>query len=141
MLVRFKKLTENAVTPVKAHPTDAGFDLTCTSVTEDREHNCVSYGTGLAFEIPEGHVGLLFPRSSIYKQDLLLSNAVGVVDSHYRGEVMAKFKISFPNQHRYAIGDRICQMVIMPIPAVELVEADELSDTDRGAGGYGSSGK
>ena len=141
MKVRFKKLTENAVMPRKAHPTDAGFDLTCTSVQEDMRHNCVSYGTGLAVGIPDGFVGLIFPRSSVYKEDLDLTNAVGVIDSSYRGEVMAKFRILQPHTHRYTIGDRIGQMIIMPYPEVEWEEAEELSDSDRGTGGYGSSGR
>ena len=161
MQVKVKKLTPAAVIPAKAHPTDAGFDLVATSCRIDDYGNVV-YGTGLAFEIPEGHVGLIFPRSSICKQDLALSNAVGVVDSHYRGEVMAKYRPTLAADrfvyshedddtfmmtqglhrahHAYKIGDRIAQLVIMPIPAVEMVEADTLSTTDRGEGGYGSTG-
>ena len=80
MVVKFRKLNEYAIPPVKAHATDAGFDLTATSCYHDEEGNTV-YGTGLAVEIPKGYVGLLFPRSSIAKKDLLLSNAVGVIDS------------------------------------------------------------
>lgn len=139
MKVRIKKLHPDAVIPVKAHPSDAGFDLTAVSVESEQE--IVTYHTGLAFEIPEGYVGLVFPRSSIYKKDLLLSNCVGVIDSHYRGEVLAKFRIQFPNLFRYGTGDRIAQMLILPYPEVEFEESDELSDTDRGEGGYGSTGK
>lgn len=157
MKVKVKKLNENAVMPKKAHPTDAGFDLVATSVEYDKTGSIV-YGTGLAFEIPEGYVGLVFPRSSIYKQDLMLTNAVGVIDSGYRGEVMAKFKAApyllkksddvdlytsklpqFANT--YHVGERIAQLVIMPIPEIEFEEAEELTDTDRGTGGYGSTGK
>ena len=108
----------------------------------------VVYGTGLAFEIPEGYVGLLFPRSSNAKKDLLLSNSVGVLDSGYRGEVTFKFKpcevfekpdLTYPE--KYEVGDRIGQLIIIPYPHIEFEVVEELSDTDRGAGGYGSTGK
>jgi dUTP pyrophosphatase len=156
MKVKFKKLSDNAVMPKKAHPTDAGFDLVATSREIDDNGNIV-YGTGLAFEIPEGYVGLIYPRSSISKKNIALTNAVGVVDAGYRGEVMAKFKpvpmvgrciegmacVGFGEEciHAYAVGDRIAQLIIMPIPDIEFKEADELTATDRGTGGYGSSGK
>lgn len=161
MKVKIKKLNEKAVMPKKAHATDAGFDLVATSRATDRYGNIV-YGTGLAVEIPEGHVGLIFPRSSICKVDMLLSNAVGVIDSGYRGEVMAKFKPSWqfdtaaiPFQqdsvdvssidddsgcYIYRVGDRIGQLVILPIPEIEFEETDKLTATDRGTGGYGSTG-
>lgn len=141
MKVRVKKLNENAVLPFKAHDTDAGFDLVATTMDVDEYGNIV-YGTGLAFEIPKGYVGLLFPRSSIAKQDLRLTNCVGVIDSGYRGEVMMKFrKTKDLVSIHYVAGERIGQLIIMPIPDIELVESDELSDSDRGEGGFGSSGK
>lgn len=159
MKVKIKKLSSKAVLPTKAHPTDAGFDLLATSREIDQNGNIV-YGTGLAFEIPEGYVGLLFPRSSICKNDIALSNSVGVIDCHYRGEVMAKFKptgiadeyfgekSSFATLYKeqqyakvYNIGERIAQLIVLPIPNVEMCEVEELSQTDRGANGYGSSGK
>lgn len=141
MKVRIKKLIDSAVLPSKAHADDAGFDLVATSVEEDRKRNIVTYGTGLAFEIPKGYVGLLFPRSSVYKHQISLSNCVGVIDSGYRGEVTFKFRIEQPHISRYSVGDRIGQLIIMPYPEIEFEEADELSDTDRGTGGYGSSGR
>lgn len=166
MKVKIKKVTTSAVLPTKAHATDAGYDLYADSMDYDASGNTV-YGTGIAVEIPQGYVGLVFPRSSIAKKDLLLSNAVGVVDSGYRGEIMAKFKPthitanplklwwqSFVRKcktldlntiaiHRdeYKIGERIAQLIIMPYPEIEFEEVDELSDSDRGKGGYGSSGK
>lgn len=152
MEVKIKKLNPNAVLPKKAHPTDAGFDLVAVSIEYDEDNNVV-YGTGLAFEIPVGYVGLLFPRSSNAKKDLILSNSVGCLDACYRGEVTFKFKqvpkpfnsasgefITYQYNNDYNIGDRIGQLIIMPIPDIEFVEADELSETDRGTGGYGSSG-
>lgn len=139
MKVRIKKLNENAVIPRRAHATDAGYDLVATSKSYDEYWNVV-YGTGLAFEIPEGYAGFIFPRSSNCKTSLVLTNSVGVVDSGYRGEVTAKFG-NYRDGKDYAIGDRIAQLIIMPVPAVDFEEADELSDTDRGEGGYGSSGR
>lgn len=167
MKVLFKKLNENAVMPTKAHATDAGFDLVATSKEHDEYGNAV-YGTGIAVEIPKGYVGLVFPRSSNAKTLLTLSNSVGVIDSGYRGEVMFKFRpamvIPNPLKHwwkryvlknmddyntgyavehlrEYNVGDRIGQLIIMPYPEIEFEEADTLSDSERGEGGYGSTGK
>ena len=167
--VRIKRLHPNSVIPTYAHSTDCGLDLTAVSKTFD-EYGNVVYGFGLAFEIPEGYAGFIFPRSSNHKSGLLLTNSVGVIDAGYRGEVTAKFAtrkwITQPeklidriryfikgdysgklntqavfNKRNYEIGDRVAQMVILPYPKVEFVEADELSDTERGTGGYGSTGK
>ena len=148
MKVNVKKLDSNAVVPTYAKHGDAGMDLTAISKNYD-EHGNVCYGTGLAFEIPNGFVGLLFPRSSNTKKDLILGNSVGVIDSGYRGEVVLKFKPScaysseysngyFPEPDNYEIGDRIGQIVIMPVPQIEFNVVDELSTTDRGVGGFGS---
>ena len=90
-------------------------------------------------EIPEGHVGLLYPRSSISKTSCSLRNAVGVIDSGYRGEIMLKFSCS-TNLNIYNVGDRVAQLIIMPYPQVQFEEVEELSDTDRGEGGFGSTG-
>lgn len=153
MKVRIKKLCENAVMPRKAHADDAGFDLVATSKKID-DSGALVFGTGLAFEIPIGFVGLLFPRSSNAKKDLLLSNSVGVIDSGYRGEVTMKFKPAMRFQDGdgggepekveckfYDVGDRIGQLIIMPYPEIEFDEVDELSESERGTGGYGSSGR
>ena len=145
MQVNIKKLNENAVVPSYAKHGDAGMDLTATSKDYD-DHGNVVYGTGLAFEIPFGYVGYVFPRSSNAKKDLLLSNSVGVIDSGYRGEVVFKFKLlnnekdalGQSNAYDYKIGDRIGQIIIMPIPQVEFNVVDELSETERGNGGFGS---
>jgi dUTP pyrophosphatase len=170
MKVRIKKLDEKAVIPQYAKDGDAGLDLVATSKIYDKYGN-VSYGVGLAIEIPKGYVGLLFPRSSICKNDLSLTNSVGVIDSGYRGEIFFKFKpalnyvnyvpddfqltpengeddtdfdaIALPSPETYAeyqVGDKIGQLIIMPYPQIELEESAELSDTDRGEGGFGSSG-
>lgn len=138
MKVKIMKVRESALLPTKAHPTDAGYDLYADTYTIDEYGNAV-YGTGVAMEIPQGYVGLIFPRSSIYKYDLMLSNAVGVIDSGYRGEIMAKFRKPLIGE-RYRLRDRIAQIIIMPYPEVTLEEVDALSESDRGVGGYGSSG-
>ena len=107
----------------------------------EREYDVVTYKTGLALEIPKGHVGLLFPRSSVYKTSMIMSNCVGVIDSGYRGEIMLKFRDQWRDySSRYEVGDRVGQLIIMPYPQVELEEVDNLSSTDRGSGGYGSTG-
>ena len=160
--------------PKYAKDGDAGMDLTATSKSYDENGNVV-YGVGLAFEIPKGYVGLLFPRSSNAKQDLLLSNSVGVLDSGYRGEVMFKFKKQINTERQnlnimayvsqmakikeeyainglldgddieefsdYNVGDRIGQIIILPYPQIEFKVVEELDETDRGTGGFGSTGK
>ena len=137
MKVKIQRLRDDAIIPRYAKPGDAGMDL--TAVWENQTMDVITYGTGLAVEIPSGHVGLLFPRSSIYKTKMSLTNAVGVIDSGYRGEIMMKFKVT-DKRMMYQVGDRIGQLVIMPYPEVEFEEVDELSETSRGAGGYGSTG-
>lgn len=164
--VKVKKLDENAVIPFYATEGAAGMDLTCVSIEEDEYSNLV-YHTGIAFEIPQGYVGLLFPRSSNSKKDLDLTNCVGVIDSDYRGEVTFKYRpryfdlegtklsrwffnkvlkrnsfsvINYSGE-MYEVGDRVGQIVIMEYPKVTFVETDNLSETKRGNGGYGHTGK
>lgn len=140
MQVKVKKLYPDATIPRYAKQGDAGLDLTAVSEEWNENNSMVTYGTGLSIEIPEGYVGLLFPRSSVCKTSLNLSNSVGVIDSGYRGEIMLKYR--YPEQGLvYDLGDRVGQLIIMPYPQIELIEAEELSSTERGAGGYGSSGK
>jgi dUTP pyrophosphatase len=141
--VRIKKLNENAVIPSYAKSGDAGMDLVATSIISETQTQ-ITYGIGLAMEIPNGFVGLIFPRSSVRKTRLMLSNCVGVVDSGYRGELQATFnKVNQNSQaeNDYKIGDRIAQIMIIPHPPIEFDEVDELSDTERGEGGFGSTGK
>ena len=141
MKVLFKKLVPEAVKPKFGKPGDAGADLVATSVDFSRDsNNQIVYGTGLAVEIPEGMVGLVFPRSSIRNYDLVLSNGVGVIDSGYRGEIMATFNLKNPWADIYKVGDRIAQLVIVPVPLITYAETQELSETTRGTGGHGSTG-
>lgn len=145
--VKIKKTHPSAEIPSYAKPGDAGMDITAISKSKDKMGN-VCYGTGLAFEIPEGHVMLLFSRSSICKTDLLLTNAVGVVDSGYRGEISLKFLNASRNNiylgeagTSYEVGDRIGQAIILPYPEIQFEEVEELTETERGTAGYGSTGK
>lgn len=152
MKVKIKKLSPDAVIPKYAKSGDAGMDLTAISKHFD-ENGCVVYGTGLAFEIPKGYVGLVFPRSSVSKYAISMANCVGVIDSGYRGEVTAKFRpmdafeYGLTKESRknynfwYNVGERIAQMIIIPYPEIEFEEFEELSDSERGDGAYGSSGK
>ena len=134
--VRFKKLYEDAVAPSYAKNGDAGLDLTATHMTW--EENFIEYGTGIAVEIPEGYVGLVFPRSSVSKkEDFYLKNSVGVIDSGYRGEIKLRFNKS---ESHYTAGEKIGQLIIIPYPTIYLEEVEELSSTERGEGGFGSTG-
>lgn len=151
--VKIKKLGSLAVIPSYSRFGDAGMDMTATSKYYD-DHGNVCYGTQISLEIPLGFVGYIFPRSSNAKKDLILSNSVGVIDSGYRGEVIFKFKPVakieecsddsirvddwYNDLESYKIGDRVGQLIIMPIPKIEFIEVDELSNTDRGVGSFGS---
>ena len=137
MKVKVKKLHKDSVLPVYSKEGDAGMDLTAVRVQELND-NYLKYYFGLAFEIPKGFVGYIFPRSSCYRKDQLLSNCVGVLDSGFRGELSAVMIGNTDNS--YVVGDRVCQIVIMPIPEIEFVEVEELSDSERGTGGFGSTG-
>lgn len=153
MKVKFKKLHKDAVIPSYAKPGDAGLDLTAVSITSDETYNNLVYKTGIAVEIPEGYVGLVFPRSSIYKTVVSLINSVGVIDSGFRGEITLRFIDNFsPSESPgdrfkkftrdfYQVGDKIGQLIIIPYPHIELEEVEELSTTERGENGFGSSGR
>lgn len=142
MDVKFKKLHDDAKIPSYAHDTDAGLDLTAVSFTQefDKSNKLVLvYHTGLAVEIPEGHVGLIFMRSSVSNKSISLTNAVAVIDSGYRGELLLKYKITTDSLPTiYQPGEKIGQLIIIPYPKIEPIEAEELSDSDRNEGGFGS---
>jgi len=141
MKVKIKKLTSHAIIPHYAKEGDAGMDLTAIDYCHNRDYDYHEYGTGLAIEIPVGYVGLVFPRSSISKTPHHLCNAVAVFDSGYRGEVKLRFKTEEGREHEeYMVGDRIGQLIIIPYPKIEFEEVSELSDSERGEGGFGSTG-
>jgi dUTP pyrophosphatase len=154
MKVRIKKINPLAQIPTYAKDGDAGMDVIATSIISDTPTQ-ITYGLGIALEIPNGFVGLVFPRSSIRKTGLQLSNSVGVIDSGYRGELQATFNKLFggegmydemkvnqmqPNDY-YKVGDRVAQIMIIPFPPIEFEQVTQLSETERGDGGFGSTGK
>ena len=145
MELKFKKLNEKAVLPSRSHVTDAGLDLTTYGFTQEVDASgklILVYHTGLAVEIPEGHMGLVFMRSSVSSKSIMLTNCVGIVDHLYSGEITMKFKIttdSIPTV--YQEGERIGQLVVVPYPQFEPVFVDEIAEGPRGENGYGSSDK
>ena len=140
VMVKVKKLDPSAVIPKYSKIGDAGMDLTVTSIIDNMSAQ-VRYGFGIAMEIPKGYVGLIFPRSSINKYELTLSNSVGVIDSGYRGEIQAIFnKTNGLDSLKYKPGDRAAQILILPYPEVFMTEVLELSDSERNKGGFGSTG-
>ena len=142
MVLKFKRIADNAIMPIRGTVGSAGVDLTAIDITSEVNENgevIIVYHTGLSVEIPEGHCGLLFMRSSIYKKPLTLTNAVGVIDSDYRGEIVGKFRTTLnvvPSV--YQKGERFAQLVIVPTPSYTIEEAETLGSTVRGEGGFGS---
>ena len=137
--IRLKKLNPTAVTPSYSKDGDAGMDLTSTTIISHTTDQ-VTYGTGISLEIPKDYVGLVFPRSSIRKYDIELTNSVGVIDSGYRGEIQLTFNKVNSKTTIYNVGDRVGQIMIIPYPKINFVESDELTITERGEDGFGSSG-
>lgn len=140
MRINFKKVATNAITPTYAHHDDACLDLYASKVTLNEESGYIEYHTGIALEIPDGYVGLVYPRSSISNKNLMLKNSVGIIDAGYRGEINLRFIEVGDKFDRYKIGDKIGQIMIIPRPKIILNEVAELSTTDRGATGFGGSG-
>lgn len=144
LYLKIKLVHPNAVVPQYAKAGDAALDLTAVSKEVNDFTGQVIYDTGIAVEIPEGHFGMIAPRSSICKKKLRLSNSIGIIDSGYRGTIKAVFNSTGSyvplKTDIYEIGERICQLIILPYPKIEIQVVDELSDTDRDQGGFGSSG-
>lgn len=138
MKIYFKKLSELAKAPYRAHDHDAGLDL--FSVSLNKEDGFWEYGTGISISIPQGFVGLLFPRSSISKTNHFLRNSVGVIDSGYTGEVKIRMSPGQNNDLDYKIGDKIGQLLVLEIPSLDIEETKEdFKKTSRGNSGFGSS--
>lgn len=141
MKVRVQKLHPDAVLPTYASDGAACFDLRTIEAGEVGAYQANTFRTGLAFEIPDGHVMLVFSRSGHgFKHGLRLANCVGVIDADYRGEVMVRLRNDGPIRFGFEPGDRVAQAMILPVPSVEMGEVAELSTTQRGAGGFGSTG-
>ena len=155
MQVKFKKLIEEAEMPKKATDGSGAYDIKCTAVyyvqtgtpklnapTSKPVSSYLECRTGLAIQIPKGYVGLTFPRSSISDTGHIMCNGVGVIDSDYRGELISRFyNLSQSRCREYEKGDRVVQLMIIPVPDVEFIETKELDKTERGEGGYGSTGR
>jgi dUTP pyrophosphatase len=146
MQINLTKLDEKAVMPQKAHENDAGFDLTAIEKYNDEFGNIV-YDTKISLEIPVGYFGLVAPRSSVSKKALSLANSIGIIDSDYRGPIICKFKPTAYYTQReesekfeYELGDRIAQLLILPVLDIQFTETKELSKSERGTKGFGSSG-
>ena len=141
--VKIKKLVKHAIIPQYSKPGDAGMDLVAIdNGYKDTDYDFVEYDTGIALEIPDGYMGLIFPRSSISKTPHSLCNAIGLVDSKYRASIKLRFRTKEEKEHlEYQFGDKIGQLVILPYPTVTFIEVNELSKTERGEGGFGSTGK
>lgn len=136
--LKIKKLQKNARIPQYATDGSAGMDL--VAIECDPRDNKLICSTGLAMAIPEGYMGLLFPRSSVHKKDLRLANSVGVIDSDYRGEVKIIFKLTDLGVEKYKPGDRVAQLIIVKTPEMLIQEVEDLDETTRGDGGFGSTG-
>ena len=144
MTVRFKKLNDRAVVPTYGSPSSAGADLYSAEVNDVTidPGNTALIHTGIACEIPEGYVGLIFARSGLAaKRGLAPANKVGVIDSDYRGELMVSLYNQSPDIQTVERRERIAQLALVPYLRAEFEEADELSDTERGEGGFGSTGR
>jgi len=139
--VKFKLNHPNAIVPKYAYDTDACFDLFCAESKQNDLY--VEYNTGINIFIPENYVGLLFPRSSVTNKTLILKNSVGVIDHGYLGDIRIRYYIT-PIYNdlvdTYDVGDRVGQLLIIPRPKIKLIQVDSFEETQRGTGGYGSTG-
>ena len=142
--IKIKKLTDKAKTPTRGSEHAAGYDM-YADVKEDvqiKPHETVKIGTGLAMEIPDGYFGAIFARSGLAaKEGLRPANCVGVCDSDYRGEYIVAIHNDSEETRTITAGERIAQLVVMPYLPVTFDEVAELTDTNRGEGGFGSTGK
>ena len=138
--VKIRKVHPDAILPKRAHPTDAGMDVTAISMEMTEDY--IEYDTGLQFQLPAGYVMLIFPRSSNSKKDLLMCNSVGVLDAGYTGNLKFRFKLTTEGytEKIYNPGDKIGQIIILPYPEINFIETEEFDETDRGSGGFGSTG-
>lgn len=137
------KVTREDLIPNRAFPSDAGADLVAKDTVWLQPFKRTLVPTGVHVEIPIGYVGLLFPRSSLSKQNIVMTNSVGVIDADYRGEIMASLMYIGNNESGEHVlqRERIVQLVMVPIILPRFVTVDELSETERGKGGFGSTGK
>ena len=139
--MKIKKLLDEAIIPTRGSADAAGLDLYAPFNYQLFPHTTVKVSTGIAMAIPKGYVGLIFARSGLAtKQGLRPANCVGVVDSDYRGEIIVALHNDSDNTQTIEARSRVAQMVIIPYEAVDIEVVDELDDTERGSGGFGSTG-
>lgn len=142
LVLPIKRLSDDITLPAYAYPGDAGLDIQAaeTLILQPFERKLIP--TGLAIALPDGYAGFMLPRSGLaYKQGLSMANTPGLIDAHYRGELkVCAINLDPHNAITITKGERIAQLVVMPVPVVELKEVAELDQTERGAGGFGSSG-
>lgn len=136
-----KILNEYAQLPTRGSKNAAGLDLYCPFHIKVPADSQKKIPLGVAVEIPQNHIGLLTPRSSMSKTPLRCANSVGIIDEDYRGEISIVYENVSCKDYTIARGDRIAQLIIVPIAVVDVEEAQTLSETERGDGGYGSTGK
>lgn len=136
-----KLLNEYAQLPTRGSKDAAGLDLYCPFHIKVPADSQKKIPLGIAVEIPNGHMGLLVPRSSMSKTPLRCANSVGIIDADYRGEISIAYENISCSDYMIFRGDRIAQLIIVPIAVVDVEEAQTLSETERGADGYGSTGK
>lgn len=141
--IAFKRLRPEAVLPVRAHPGDAGLDLCAASACELEPGSRVAVPTGWAVAIAPGWAGLVVPRSGMARRHgLTVANAPGLIDAGYRGEVQVLLVNLGGERHGIEVGDRVAQLVLVPVADAAAVEVDELAESDgRGEGGFGSTGR
>lgn len=135
--LKFKLIHPKAELPRQIREGDAGLDLVCTNLVFDKSK--IIYHTGVCVEIPEGYCGLLIPRSSVVKTSLILANSVGLIDSNYRGELKLVYETTRDGAI-YLPGERVGQLLIIKTPKLNITQVTDLSDSNRGDGGFGSSG-
>lgn len=144
MLIQIKKLNDKAITPTRGSQQAAGYDLYACADQDVviAPHHTVKVGTGISMSIPEGYFGAVYARSGLSaKQGLRPANCVGVIDSDYRGELIVALHNDTDTEKTIDKNERIAQLIVMPYLSVEFQETDKLDDTERGAGGFGSTGK
>ncbi len=110
------------------------------SVSKEENEKFIEYGTGLSFEFSKGYAMLIFPRSSVTKKDLILKNSVGILDSGYRGELKLRFYKTSKEAEEYSVGEKIGQIMLVPLPEIEIQEVEKIENSSRGDGGFGSTG-
>ncbi|NLZ75166.1 MAG: dUTP diphosphatase [Erysipelotrichia bacterium] len=142
MKIKIKKVNEDAIIPTKGSDYAAGYDLYAIKDEVIFPHNTTKAPTGLAIEIPEGYFGGIFARSGLAaKKRIRPANCVGVIDSDYRGEIIVLLHNDSERHQFISKGDRIAQLIVLPYLSIEFEEVENLNETERGEGGFGSTGK